>query len=114
MSLTPTSEVRSVSGIAEERQQRILDFLQGAVYCWCKNRPQEWFALRDLVGSENHFWQGTPLMDLYQKHETTSQDPVADAAKDGGWLLKSVIDADARQFETKVANLVRHYRRVNG
>jgi hypothetical protein len=52
MSLTEESQLRSVSGISDEEKQRILDFLQGAVYCWCKNRKDEWFSLRDLMGGE--------------------------------------------------------------
>ena len=40
-------------------------FLQGAVYCWCKNRKDDWFAARDLLGGNNYYWQGTPLIPLY-------------------------------------------------
>ena len=40
-------------------------FLQGAVYCWCKNRKDEWFAARDLLGGDNYYWQSSPLMPLY-------------------------------------------------
>lgn len=35
------TEIRDVHGIPEEQKQRIIDFLQGAVYCWCKNRKDE-------------------------------------------------------------------------
>ncbi|GAB1473161.1 hypothetical protein MASR2M69_06020 [Bacteroidota bacterium] len=48
--LTVDSEIRDVYGITNEQRQRILDFLQGAVYSWCKNRKDEWFAARDLLG----------------------------------------------------------------
>ena len=44
------SEIREVKGIDANQLKRILDFLQGAVYCWCKNRENEWFSLRDLMG----------------------------------------------------------------
>ena len=40
-------------------------FLQEAVYCWCKNRKDEWLAVRDLLGGDNHYWQGIPLIPLY-------------------------------------------------
>ncbi len=39
--LVKKSEIREVRGISNEQRQRILDFLQGAVYSWCKNRKDE-------------------------------------------------------------------------
>ena len=61
------------------------------------------------MGGENYFWQGTPLLALYEMHEATS-DPVERAGKDGGWLLKSVIAEDQRNFETRKAEMIRQYR----
>ena len=110
MSLTNLSEIRDVTGITKEEMQKICDFLQGAVYCWCKNRPKEWFSMRDLMGGENYYWQGTPLYVLYKKHEGRSADPVNEAGKESGWLLKKVIHEDKRTFETKKEELVRKYR----
>ena len=54
MSLLKDSALRSVLGIGPEELKGACMFLQGAVYCWCKNRPQEWFALRDLMGARIH------------------------------------------------------------
>jgi hypothetical protein len=51
--LVEKSEIREVHGISEEQEQRMMDFLQGAVYCWCKNRENEWFAARDLLGGDS-------------------------------------------------------------
>ncbi len=113
MSLIPKSEIRDVYEISEREKQSIIDFLQGAVYCWCKNRPEEWFSMRDLMGGENYYWEGTPLLVLYTKHESKGKDSetaVKDAGKDSGWLLKRVIDQDNRQFETKIEGLVRQYK----
>lgn len=114
MALTTDSEVREVYGISEEQKLKIIDFLQGAVYCWCKNRPDEWFSMRDLMGGENYYWQGTPLYDLYNKHEKKYKDDwrasVEAAGKDSGWLLKKVIKQDKRKFETKKEELIRKYR----
>jgi uncharacterized protein YajQ (UPF0234 family) len=31
-------EIRQVTGVQEDDKQAIINFLQGAVYCWCKNR----------------------------------------------------------------------------
>lgn len=103
--LIENTEIREVNGISEEQKKRILDFLQGAVYCWCKNRKDEWFAARDLLGGENYFWQGTPLLALYEKTKDVKQ-----AGKDAGWLLKKVICEDKRSFQTKKEGLVRQYR----
>ncbi len=89
-------------------------FLQGAVYCWCKNRKGEWFALRDLVGGDNNDWHDTPLFSLYKKHRAKSNDPVKDAGKDAGWLLKSVLSKDKRIFDDKDDGLVKHYRWIEG
>lgn len=103
--LVDKSEVREVYGISGKQKQRILDFLQGAVYCWCKNRKNEWFAARDLLGGDNYYWEGTPMIALYEKSEDVEQ-----AGKDAGWLLKQVINNDKRNFETKKEGLVRQYR----
>lgn len=110
MSLSEDPRLRSISGISIEERQRIEDFLQGAIYCWCKNRKDEWFSLRDLMGGDNHVWNGTPLQPLYNKHNNKKADPVKEAGKDGGWLLKAVISNDRRKFQTKKENLVRKYR----
>jgi hypothetical protein len=110
MGLIEKSIVRNVTGISNEEKQRIMDFLQGAVYCWCKNRKDEWFSLRDLMGGDNYYWEETPLLPLYNKHKIKSSEPVKEAGKDGGWLLKAVINKDKRQFETKKEALIRKYR----
>lgn len=114
MALNQESEVREVTGISEDEKQCICYFLQGAVYCWCKNKDRGWFALRDLMGGENYYWQGTPMLALYHKHEGQALDPVNEAGKDAGWLLKSVIASDKRLFDTKVEALVRHYKWIGG
>ncbi|MDR0734011.1 MAG: hypothetical protein LBF08_08165 [Dysgonamonadaceae bacterium] len=103
--LVQESEIREVYGITEEQKQRIMDFLRGAVYCWCKNRKDEWFAARDLLGGDNFYWQGTPMLALYEKSEDVEQ-----AGKDAGWLLKRVINNDKRRFETTKKDFVRQYR----
>ncbi len=104
--LKEESEIRDVHGISDSEMQRISDFLQGAVYCWCKNRKDEWFAARDLLGGENYHWEGTPMFALYEK----SNNDVEQAGKYAEWLLKRVISDDKRIFETKQEGLVRKYR----
>lgn len=115
MSLINPSQLRNVSGISDTEKKAITNFLQGAVYCWCKNKKEEWFSIRDLMGGDNYYWEGTPLLPLYTKHENQGkswQDSVKDAGKDCGWLLKNVIADDKRTFETKKEDLVRKYRWV--
>lgn len=114
MALIEKSEIRDVTGLDQAKKDAIYHFLQGAVYCWCKNRPNEWFAMRDLMGGDNYYWEGTPLLTLYQKHKDVLgkewEDAVTGAAKDSGWLLKRVIEDDKRNFETKKEGLVRMYK----
>lgn len=115
MSLLPPSEIREVSGISPEESEKIQDFLQGAIYAWCKNQKGKWFALRDLMGGDNFDWNGTALQVLFYKHENlgkTDEDAIRAAAKDCGWLLKKAIHTDERVFETKTENLTRKYRWV--
>ncbi len=94
------------------RKADIKNFLQGAVYCWCKNDKDEWFSLRDLMGGANFHWQGTPLIKLYEKHRY-KKDSVKSAGIDAGWLLKAVINDDERVFETRKRELIRQYRWVD-
>ena len=66
--------------------------------------------MRDLMGGENYYWQRTPLYVLYEKHEGKCSNPVNEAGKESGWLLKRVIHSDKRTFKTKKDELVRKYR----
>ena len=115
MTLIPKSEIRQVKEISLQETQRIYDYLQGAVYCWCKNKLGEWFSAREILGGENFDWNGTPMIVLYKKHKSkgkTDEQSVLDAGKDAGWILKKVINDDQRNFETKKENLIRKYRWV--
>ncbi|MBK8094690.1 MAG: hypothetical protein IPK32_22655 [Verrucomicrobiaceae bacterium] len=115
MPLLPPSEIRSVTGVSAEQIVQMRSFLQGAVYCWVKNRSDEQFALRDLVGGENFEWSGTPLYPLFEKHSLQGKnDPsaVAAAAKDAGWLLKAVLNDDKGTFIVGDAGLANGYRWV--
>ena len=103
--LKEETRIYEVYRISDEKKRRIMDYLQGAVYCWCKNRKGEWFAARDLLGGDNFYWQGTPMIALYEESEDFAQ-----AAIDAGKLLKRVIAEDKRSFETKKEALVRQYR----
>ncbi|HCZ36319.1 MAG TPA: hypothetical protein DHV26_10390 [Cytophagales bacterium] len=103
--LTDESEIREVHGITESQRQRIMDFLQGAVYSWCNSQKNEWFAARDLLGGGNFHWAGTPMIVLYEKSHDIEQ-----AGKDAGWLLKRVLQDDKRTFESSSDGWVKQYR----
>ena len=117
MTLLPSSAIREVNGITNDQKQRIRDFLQGAAYSWCKNRKDEWFSLRDLMGGDNYFWENTPLFVLYEKQINlghTNNAAVEAAGKDGGWIFKKLLSDDSRIFETKKEDLIRKYLWVGG
>lgn len=87
-------------GLTDEQVLRISDYLQGAVYCWCKNRLDEEFGAQRLVGEENKDWTGTPLQDCYvHRVESESPDPVKEAGKDCGHLLRRMLQEDRRKFQ---------------
>ncbi len=114
MALTEKADLKTVTGISQDDFDAIYHFLQGAIYCWCKAKREEWFAVQDLLGGENFYWEGTPLIALYKKHkETLGKDwetAVQDAGKDAGRILKHVINDDRRAFDTKKEDVVRMYR----
>lgn len=111
MLIKGNKEIRSVSGISPAEKEAICHFLQGAVYCWCKNRKDEWLSLRDLMGGDNYYWNATPLMPLYNKHANSgSNDAIGNAAKDAGWLLKEIIEKDPRKFEQIKEQMTNKYR----
>lgn len=115
MALIPKSELREIHGIDENDKAQIQAFIQGAVYCWIKNRTGEPFAARDLAGGENRDWKGTPLLALYEKHRKSGKDDeaaIASAGRDLGWLLKKVLVEDKRKFRAEKKGLVRAYRWV--
>ena len=91
-----------VANLDENKVQRIKDFVQGAVYCFCKNCPNQWFAVKDLFGGENFYWQKTPLFELYTWHaQKRESDAIEMAGKDVGWILLNVLHFDKRTFELK-------------
>lgn len=103
---------RNVHGLSPNDLQRIRDFLQGAVYCWCKNRKGEWFSARDFLGGDNFYWEHYPLGILYfrQIEMGKSHDEAFEqAAKDAGHILKKMLKDDDRTFETE-GGYTRSYR----
>ena len=115
MALIQPAPLRDVLGITDEQRHLMRAYLQGSVYCWCKNRTKEEFALRDLVGGENFEWRGTPLYPLYEKHigsGKSNEDAITAAARDAGWLLRSVLSEDKRHFNVAPTFSATAYRWV--
>ncbi|MDR2434364.1 MAG: hypothetical protein LBD47_07330 [Treponema sp.] len=105
--------IREVAGLSQEERERISAFLQGAVYCWCKNRKEEWFSMLELMGGDNNDWTGTPLQMLHDKeieNGKSKEEAYDNAGKNSGWLLKKVIFDDKRRFETEETPINRRYR----
>ena len=75
-------------------------FIAGA-----RSRKDEWFAARDLLGGDNYYWQGTPLIQLYDYYLNGDEDnqdyAVEEAGKAAGRLLKEVLINDKRTFATE-------------
>jgi len=113
MALIPDSELRDVTGIEKHELELIRAYLQGAVYCWVKNRSGETFAARDLVGGENTDWSGTPLQYIYDHYIDSGRTEVEAfeaAAKDVGWILKQLLSEDSRVFDFDNSQYVNMYR----
>jgi hypothetical protein len=113
MTLKNPSQLRQSFGISKDELDQIKAFLQGSVYCWIKNKKDQVFAGRDLMGGENFYWEGTPLIALYEKHiklGKNSDDAVAEAGKDMGWILKLVLHEDKRTFESCDAGMAKGYK----
>ncbi len=105
---------KKISGIHKHDIELIKAFLQGAVYCWIKNKKEgKVFALRHLVGGENSNWVNTPLYPLYKKHTDMGKDNKTAnkvAGQDAGKILKLVLDKDKREFEVSDAGHANGYK----
>ena len=101
-----------VHGQTAQQKLLIYAYLQGAVYCWCKNHPNQWFGTRDLVGGDNFYWQGTPAYPVYEYYASFgfgNYYAITEAGKAIGRLLKRVIIEDKRTFETRSGYRTRQY-----
>ena len=77
-------------------------YIQGAVHSDCNNKKSKELSVRSLFGGDNGDWHDTPLQHIYDYHKyiSCSKKPEKEAAKDVGWLLKSVLVNDKyRRFE---------------
>ena len=90
-------------------------YMQGAVYSFCKNNPNDWFSVRVLFGGENTNWSNTPMQKLYDYHcKVRSENAVKNAAADAGHLLKQMLTEDeTRTFEMREGYKTREYRLIS-
>lgn len=97
---------RAVHGISEVQKQCIMHFLQGSVYCWCKNCEGKPFAARDLLGGDNYYWQDIPMMALFEYYrngnDANNEYAIEEAGKAAGRLLYQLLYDDKREFQTWV------------
>ena len=87
----------SIRAVSDADNQRMRDFLLGAVRAICADREGTQFAARDFLGGVNYFWQGTPMEILYEKYISegySSESAVEEAGKSAGHLLKRVLIED--------------------
>lgn len=115
MSIIPESELREPSGLNDSERELIKAFMQGAVYCWVKNQPNKSFEVRDLVGGINSNWSRTPLQILYDRHIASEKDEneaYDQAAKDIGWIVKTILSEDRRTFKVDNSGRVNSYTMI--
>ena len=107
-----------------KKLQRIKDFLQGSVFCFCNNnrskengKETDWFAARHFVGKGsnqddgNYYWDGTPLAKLHQWHKKNgSKNPVKTAGQDIGHILAGVLADDVRTFLSQKGPRSKEYK----
>lgn len=88
--------------ITPENEQAIKRFLEGVVYCWCRdNKPGVKFDLHKLMGKSNDYWQGNPmkaLFDYYEGEQKGGEKNKIKTGHDAGRLLKAVLDEYPAQF----------------
>ena len=99
-----TLKCHNVYGFSDEDIQRIKDYLQGAVQSWCRDRKGKWFSARDLLGGNNFYWNGTPLIVLYENYAKKGDNAYAirQAGIAAGHLLKQVLRDDTkRQYDSR-------------
>jgi len=127
MTIIKSKPARNIYSLPETDIPKARAYIQGAVYCWCKNRPNEMFAVRDLFGGDNTDWGGTPLQGIYnhwrsvykERHPELNPDELHKKARrqsavDAGWLTKSVLQDDRREFQSSDAGRAKGYRWVGG
>lgn len=102
MIINSNQTVRNISAKLTDTEIALTKtYIQGAVHSHCNNCPDKELSVRILFGGDNRNWAGTPLQRIYEYYNGNgSENPYKDAARDVGWLLKSVlVEDEARNFE---------------
>lgn len=110
------SVYRNVLILDEKDLKPMRDYLLGAVKAWCKDRKEQWFAARDILGGANYYWQGTPLYKLFEYYRDHSnqdvENAVTQAGRSAGHLLKRVLIEDKKRNNETRVEYTRQYRWV--
>lgn len=109
------SSVRQMRIEMENRDIKFAkEYVKGAVHSFCKNNSKEPFSVRILFGGANKDWHGTALQCIYEYYRDTVKDPkpANRAAIYVGYLLKSVLNDDRREFECVGKDTGNKYRLV--
>lgn len=108
--------IRTVKGLSEEELMPCNLYIEKSVYAWLNEYGDKIFTVRDLFGGKNSDWRGCPLQVLWNKQKRLGKNDVQaykQAARDLGWLLKGVLDKDAKhKFSIVKYGLVNGYSGV--
>ncbi|GHU88469.1 hypothetical protein FACS189476_05610 [Spirochaetia bacterium] len=110
-----SNSVLIVNYLSSVEEQAILNYFQGAVYCWCNINKYIWFRDSSFVGGINVDWTGTPLFILFDHYKSlgeSNQDAYDHAAPDSGTLLKLFLHRDSRTYEIRKTASYNEYKFV--
>lgn len=99
MIINNTKQIRRISA-KPKNIANIKKYILDTVNVTCDGN--EVFSVRSLFGGNNRDWNNTPLQEIYNYHISTGKSHKKAANRAGidvGWLLKTVLNDDARTFE---------------
>lgn len=108
------SSLRSISAqISEGDMNCAKTYIMGVVHGFCNNNENQHFSVQILFGGENKDWRGTPLQVIYEYYAQKGYfDADKRAARDVGWLLKTVLQEDKKLLYDEKKEYIKEYCRV--
>lgn len=95
---------KNFAKLDESDVTRALDFVQGAVYCWCASQPGVAFSVHTLFGKDNEYWQNTPLQSIYDAYNKVA------AAYAVGHLLNRCLFIDSREVDVVTRKTLNEFK----